>query len=117
MMVVKGIEFFCDKVLSRNCPMDCSSRVFYNMGTEGVPFKWEMQPGTPKHPPKEDTMQPLIPPPALLSLGLPKPRINNEEPKASMKTRLMFWKHSKKRHKMKKAQAGSKRSNGFELWW
>ncbi|KAF4352948.1 hypothetical protein F8388_008369 [Cannabis sativa] len=41
----------------------------------GIPFEWEMQPGTPKDPPKEEALPPLSPPPAVLSLGLPKPCI------------------------------------------
>ncbi|KDO43865.1 hypothetical protein CISIN_1g039989mg, partial [Citrus sinensis] len=68
--------------------------------TEGVPFKWEMQPGKPKEPPKEDIIPPLSPPPAVLSLGLPKPAI--EEPPSNNKAsilksiKLMFWKQNRK---------------------
>ncbi|TXG60969.1 hypothetical protein EZV62_012332 [Acer yangbiense] len=93
--VLEGQELFFNKVLSRNSSNGCSSRILYYRSAEGVPFKWEMQPGTPKDPPTEDILPPLSPPPAVLSLGLPKPCISIEEPKASMRTKLMFWKHNK----------------------
>lgn len=60
----------------------CSSRVYYyRNATEGIPFQWEMQPGMAKDPPREEAIPPLSPPPAILSLGLPKPCIN-EDPTA-----------------------------------
>ena len=68
-----------------------------------MPFQWEMQPGTPKDPPKEEILPPLSPPPAVLSIGLPKPCIHDvEEPKISIKSRLKFWKHIKKIQEIKK---------------
>lgn len=58
---------------SRTSSMSCSSRLYYRT-TEGVPFQWEMQPGTPKDPSLIEAVPPPIsPPPAVLSLGLPKP--------------------------------------------
>ncbi|KAI9072923.1 hypothetical protein K1719_011542 [Acacia pycnantha] len=60
-------------VLGRNSSVGCSSRIFYYYASgEGVPFNWEMKPGIAKDPPKEE-LPPLSPPPALVSLGLPKP--------------------------------------------
>ncbi|KAI4344413.1 hypothetical protein L6164_011644 [Bauhinia variegata] len=82
------------KFLDKSLSVGCSSRVsYYRSGDEGVPFKWEMQPGKAKEPPKEEMLPPLSPPPALLSLGLPKPCI--QEPKPSMRSRLIkFWNKS-----------------------
>ncbi|KAF2309454.1 hypothetical protein GH714_002692 [Hevea brasiliensis] len=97
--VLHGDEFFFNRVISRNPSVGCSSRVFYyRSGAEGVPFQWEMQPGTPKDPPKEEIIPPLSPPPAVLSLGLPKPciGIDQEPSKFSLRSRLKFWKHIKK---------------------
>lgn len=60
---------------SRNSSMSRSSRFYYRRTTEGVPFQWEMQPGTPKsNPPLTEVIPPPIsPPPAVLSLGFSKP--------------------------------------------
>ncbi|KAJ4709315.1 putative OSBP(Oxysterol binding protein)-related protein 4B [Melia azedarach] len=95
--LLDGEECFFNKVLSRDSSVGYSSRILYYRSAEGVPFKWEMQPGTPKDPPKEDILPPLSPPPAILSLGLPKPCINIEEPKFSMRSKLKFWKHNYKK--------------------
>ncbi|CAL1415098.1 unnamed protein product [Linum trigynum] len=82
--VLHGDETFYNRVISRDsstssvrCP---SGRVFYyRSAAEGVPFNWETQPGTPKNnPPKEESIPPITPPPAVLSLSLPKPSINHQ---------------------------------------
>ncbi|KAK7329783.1 hypothetical protein VNO77_23962 [Canavalia gladiata] len=89
------------KILSRRSSMECSSRISYYRSGEGVPFKWEMQPGIAKEQPEEE-LPPLTPPPALLSLGLPKPCI--PEPKPSNRSWLLFWKKKVKFGKTNKAQ-------------
>ncbi|XP_031286138.1 uncharacterized protein LOC116144853 [Pistacia vera] len=113
-LVLEGEDCFFNRVLSKDSSVGCSSRILYYRSPEGVPFKWEMQPGTPKDPPKEDVLPPLSPPPAVLSLGYPKPCINvDEPPRVSIRSRLMFWKHSKKsqgsnnNNKKKKVQAAN----------
>ncbi|KAB1204255.1 hypothetical protein CJ030_MR8G016434 [Morella rubra] len=100
--LLQGDEFF-HKMLSRNSSVGCSSRIYYRC-PEGVPFQWEMQPGTPKHPQKEDVMPPLSPPPAVLSLGLPKPCI--EQPKAQTWPRLRFWNKTRKAKKERMSRQG-----------
>nr|KYP57470.1 hypothetical protein KK1_003734 [Cajanus cajan] len=90
------------KILSRRTSLGCSSRLSYYRSGEGVPFKWERQPGIAKERPKED-LPPLSPPPALLSMGLPKPCI--PEPKPSTRSRLRFWKKRVKRGKSKKSSS------------
>ncbi|CAK7337572.1 unnamed protein product [Dovyalis caffra] len=109
--VLQGDNFFFNRVISRNSSAGCSSRIFYYRSAEGVPFKWEMQPGTPKDPPKEEIIPPLSPPPAVLSLGLPKPCIDIEEQKFSMRSRFKFWKHTKKNKRNKKSQQRSEGNN------
>ncbi|KAM6552747.1 hypothetical protein CsatB_013509 [Cannabis sativa] len=95
--------------LSRNSSVGCSSRIYYyrSTGTGGIPFEWEMQPGTPKDPPKEEALPPLSPPPAVLSLGLPKPciihNIQDQPSNPNRRRRLVvlrFWKknNNKKNH-------------------
>ncbi|KAM7268289.1 hypothetical protein ACFE04_010455 [Oxalis oulophora] len=101
---------------NRSSSIGCSSRIsYYCMNTndnEGgaVPFKWEMQPGTPKSVQRNDVdeafLPPLSPPPALRGVGLlPTPNINNihEKPhKPSLSKRVvLFWKRDKKNKKKK----------------
>ncbi|XP_041021875.1 uncharacterized protein LOC121263137 [Juglans microcarpa x Juglans regia] len=95
---LQGDEFF-QKILSRNSSTGYSSSIYYHRSTEGVPFEWEMQPGTPKVLPKDEVIPPLSPPPAVLSLGLPKPCI--QQPKAQTRPKLGFW-NKNKNHKESK---------------
>ncbi|GLT97512.1 hypothetical protein SLE2022_150710 [Rubroshorea leprosula] len=108
--LMKGDDFFSNRILSRNSSVGRSSRIYYR-SPEGVPFNWEMQPGTPKDPPKEDNLPTLSPPPAMLSLGLPKPCITIEEPKPPKLLRFMFWKRREKGDRGKKLQPGPKASS------
>ncbi|GMJ15591.1 hypothetical protein HRI_005228300 [Hibiscus trionum] len=110
-------EEFFNRIISRTSSIGCSSRIYYYRSSEGIPFNWEMQPGTPKEPRKEDTLPPLSPPPAVLSLGLPKPRIDvADEPKPSKLRVFKFWKHGKRKHgKSKKLdQADHKYCSSYE---
>ncbi|KAK7291883.1 hypothetical protein RIF29_07396 [Crotalaria pallida] len=91
------------KILARKSSLGCSSRISYYRSGEGVPFNWEMQPGIAKEPTKEE-LPPLTPPPALLSLGLPKPCFDLDHPKPSSRSRLRFWNKKAKRGKGKKPQ-------------
>ncbi|XVE71828.1 hypothetical protein DITRI_Ditri10aG0183000 [Diplodiscus trichospermus] len=105
--VIQGEELLLNRIISRNSSFGCSSRIYYYRSSEGIPFDWEMQPGTPKEPQKEDILPPLSPPPAVLSVGLPKPCINMEEPKPLKLRAFMFWKQGKKKQGNKKLdQAG-----------
>ncbi|XVE79989.1 hypothetical protein DITRI_Ditri14bG0102400 [Diplodiscus trichospermus] len=113
--VIQGDEMFFNRIISKNPSVGCSSRIYYYRNSEGIPFNWEMQPGTPKEPHKEDNiLPPISPPPAVLSLGLPKPCIKIEEPKPSMKLRFKFWKQGKKKHGNKKLEYQA-RSRGNNL--
>ncbi|EXB54756.1 hypothetical protein L484_012856 [Morus notabilis] len=91
-------QFSFNKMITRNSSVGaCSSRIYYYRSAgEGIPFQWEMQPGTPKDLPKEEAIPPLSPPPAILSLGLPKPCINFEEPKPRSRSKLKFWRNNSK---------------------
>ncbi|CAN7071725.1 unnamed protein product [Brassica oleracea var. botrytis] len=69
---------------------------YYQRRSEGVPFKWEMQPGTPINTQTTEMIPPLSPPPAMLSLGFPKPSISVEESNHSVfpaKLKLRKWKY------------------------
>ncbi|KAJ6914167.1 hypothetical protein NC651_016429 [Populus alba x Populus x berolinensis] len=111
--VLQGDNFFFNRVISRDSSVGFSSRRLYYRSAEGVPFKWEMQPGTPKDPSKEDIIPPIRPPPALLGIGLPTPCIDIKEPKTSMRSRFRFWfwKHIKKNKRNEKPNHGSQGSD------
>ncbi|KAL3575110.1 hypothetical protein D5086_023211 [Populus alba] len=94
------------ELFSRDSSVGFSSRRLYYRSAEGVPFKWEMQPGTPKDPSKEEIIPPIRPPPALLGIGLPKPCIDIKEPKTSMRSRFRklsrIFESASARHSMQK---------------
>ncbi|XP_054820360.1 uncharacterized protein LOC129319345 [Prosopis cineraria] len=93
------------KILTRNSSVGCSSRIFYYYGSgEGVPFNWEMKPGIAKDPPKEE-LPPLSPPPALVSLALPKPSIHgNPKPSTAWsRLRRRLWKRITKASQKKRS--------------
>ncbi|KAL3745988.1 hypothetical protein ACJRO7_015002 [Eucalyptus globulus] len=95
--VLRGDKVFSQRVLSRNSSVDHSFRVCYDRRPEGVPFQWEMQPGTPKNLPEEHDLPPLSPPPAVVSSGLPRPCIGCEDltKEPSGWSKLKFWKKIK----------------------
>lgn len=90
-----------------------SSRVFYR-SNEGVPFRWEMEPGTAKKPQEEETIPPICPSPLMQSLGLPLPNLDHPiEP--PLKTSSKLWrlremeKKRFKNHIIKKVHVFSKK--------
>lgn len=93
--------------ISRNSSLGVSSRIFYYYHhrslDDGVPFKWEMQPGIPINPPPEEIVPPITPPPAFRSLGLPKPSISvvgesNNRSLFPANLKLWRWKNLRKRY-------------------
>lgn len=57
-----------------------------------IPFTWETQPGTPKRAPENDIIPPPSPPPAVQSLGLPLPKLNDSGERPESKwSRAHFW--------------------------
>ncbi|MCD9638740.1 hypothetical protein HAX54_022879 [Datura stramonium] len=77
-MQMSGEALFVSKILSRMSSVDHSSHSYYR-STEGIPFKWEMQPGTPIHTPQNEVIPPPSPPPMIQSLALPKPCIPHHQ--------------------------------------
>lgn len=95
--VLKGEEFSISKILARESSVGQSSRIYYqNTTNEGVPFKWEMQPGTPKNPPRVEIIPPPTPPPAVQSLALPLPKLVDGHSKDMMSWRFWSWKRLSK---------------------
>jgi len=97
-------EIESNKILSRRSSVGCSSRISYYRSGEGVPFKWEMQPGIAKESSTKEVLPPLTPPPKILSLGLPKPSILDPKKPASTMSKLKFWKKRVVKIKSKKPQ-------------
>ncbi|XP_021723728.1 uncharacterized protein LOC110691102 [Chenopodium quinoa] len=87
------------KILGRQSTVgSCSSRLYYGRPPEGKAFVWEAQPGKPITPPPDDILPPLSPPPAVLSMNLPKPYfdVEDDEPKAKKWTSAWLVKKLKK---------------------
>lgn len=110
--VLQGDKFFFNRIISReSSSVGCSSRIYYR-SAEGVPFKWEMQPGKSKNPPGKEVVPPIRAPPAVLSLGLPKPCIDQHKVSTGSRvSRVWFWKKSKRNQPSKKVKGGSKKNN------
>lgn len=66
---IKENDKFFSRLLSKETSAaNASCRVLYYGGASGaVPFTWESQPGTPKHPLSEASLPPLTPPPSYYS--------------------------------------------------
>ncbi|KAK4415309.1 hypothetical protein Salat_2638200 [Sesamum alatum] len=78
--VLQGDGYCISRILARESSVGQSSRIFYR-SAEGIPFKWEMLPGTPKNPQEQDVIPPLSPSPIMQSLGLPLPNLDHDESK------------------------------------
>lgn len=102
--VLKGEEFSVSKILSRESSVGQSSRIYYqNTTNEGVPFKWEMQPGTPLNPPRVEVIPPPTPPPAVQSLALPLPKVvDQDNSKNLLFWRFWSWKRLSKKFRLQK---------------
>lgn len=62
-----------------------------------MPFEWEREPGTPKELPQATApLPPLSPPPAVLSLSLPKPCMEDSEDEKAFSVRSRLKKLIKK---------------------
>ncbi|KAM7477932.1 hypothetical protein LguiA_026145 [Lonicera macranthoides] len=97
--VLEGNDgFYFNKILSRDSSIGQSSHIYYR-DTEGVPFKWEKQPGTPKNPPQKELIPPPVPPPAVQSLGLPRPCLDQVKDSKFSRSRIWFWKKRKEKEK------------------
>ncbi|OMP11324.1 hypothetical protein COLO4_03891 [Corchorus olitorius] len=65
---IKQDNKFFSRLMSKETSMANSScRVYYGGASGAVPFMWESQPGTPKHPSSDTTLPPLTPPPSYYS--------------------------------------------------
>ncbi|XP_071909036.1 uncharacterized protein [Coffea arabica] len=90
--VLQSDGVYFNRILSRESSVGQSSRIYYRR-PEGVPFRWEMQPGTPKNLPEDEELPPLSPPPLVQSLGLPKPCV--DQPKHPDHSKIWFWRKIK----------------------
>ncbi|KAF6171346.1 hypothetical protein GIB67_035736 [Kingdonia uniflora] len=82
---------------------------------EGVPFKWESQPGKPINP-QVKSFPPLSPPPAVQNLFIPPSPCNNNMKGSTWSSTVRFWKKSKKNQHRKKNHAGKdENDSAFDL--
>ncbi|KAL0339960.1 UNVERIFIED_CONTAM: hypothetical protein Sradi_4512800 [Sesamum radiatum] len=88
--VLQGDGYCIGRILARESSVGQSSRIFYR-SAEGIPFKWEMQPGTPKNPQEQDVIPPLSPSPLMQSLGLPLPNLDHDEAKETTAKTSRIW--------------------------
>ncbi|KAK9130142.1 hypothetical protein Sjap_010629 [Stephania japonica] len=101
--LLQGDEVFFNKLISRDSSLGLSSR-FYFRAPNGIPFKWELHPGTPIRPcaTTADLLPPLSPPPAALAPqsfgGVANRRSSNLIAKI-----IWFW-NKKKRSNLKTSQ-------------
>ncbi|QCD98690.1 hypothetical protein DEO72_LG6g3412 [Vigna unguiculata] len=66
--ITKDDRFFSRLMAKEATTPNSSSRIFYYGETSvAVPFTWEAQPGTPKHPLSHTSLPPLTPPPSYFS--------------------------------------------------
>ncbi|KAK7379436.1 hypothetical protein VNO80_04896 [Phaseolus coccineus] len=66
--ITKDDRFFSRLMAKEATTPNSSSRILYYGETSvAVPFTWEAQPGTPKHPLSEISLPPLTPPPSYFS--------------------------------------------------
>lgn len=89
-----------NKIISRASSVGLSSRVYYRNSKGAVPFKWEMQPGKAKNPPRKDVIPPPSPPPAVQNRWLAKHnRLPNPQSfkESSSLSKLRFWKKRSKK--------------------
>ncbi|KAJ0031384.1 hypothetical protein Pint_14115 [Pistacia integerrima] len=111
--VLQGDENFLNKILSRNSSIGNSFAVslYYPKTIGEVPFKWETMPGTPRNPNTNEEIisessEPVKPPPAIESSGLPEPSFNLKQ-EISCQPKSCFWRKSPKKKKKKIHQVDS----------
>lgn len=100
-------DFFLSRILSGvSAAEHFSGPLHGEISPAGIPFGWEMHPGTPKAAPESELIPPPSPPPAVQSLALPQPKAGagREKAKNSALKKAWFWirrygktKESKKR--------------------
>ncbi|KAL6977749.1 hypothetical protein U1Q18_026538 [Sarracenia purpurea var. burkii] len=84
---------YCNKDVTRNSSgSDQPSCFYYRRNTEGVPFKWEKQPGKSKVPQEDEAILPPTPPPAVQSRILPRPCIDLQPEHGPIRSTVWFWK-------------------------
>ncbi|KAF3330430.1 hypothetical protein FCM35_KLT03784 [Carex littledalei] len=65
--ISKEDKFYSRLLTKESSVANPSFRVYYGGASSAVPFLWESQPGTPKHPMYDATLPPLTPPPSYFS--------------------------------------------------
>lgn len=98
-------EFF-KKFITKESSVGFSYRMYYR-DAEGIPFQWEMLPGKPKNARVDELIPPLSPPPAVQSLGLPRPNIAQIQSLTRRNKSWFFWKKRKKHQQCKRLESSN----------
>ncbi|GKU91276.1 hypothetical protein SLEP1_g5175 [Rubroshorea leprosula] len=82
---IKQDDKFFSRLMSKEASTaNSSARVYYGGASGAVPFLWELQPGTPKHPSAHTTLPPLTPPPSYYCNPKSKSIQNNKNRKTNL---------------------------------
>lgn len=100
----------------RDSSVDTASFRYYSVTAGAVPFHWEVEPGTPKHPDPDDSpiLVPLAPPPSWLKLEVEEELERSpdlEKPPGIIKSILPRLKLKKMKSKYSLARLASSPSN------
>ncbi|KAL5569604.1 hypothetical protein UlMin_026179 [Ulmus minor] len=76
---IKQDNKFFSRLLSKETSIANSScRVYYGEAAGAIPFRWESQPGTPKHASSGTSIPPLTPPPSYISKSSSNSKSNSK---------------------------------------
>lgn len=87
-------DFFLSRILSGvSAAEHFSGPLHGEISPAGIPFGWEMHPGTPKAAAESELIPPPTPPPAVQSLGLPQSKAGagRDKAKKSALKKAWFW--------------------------
>ncbi|KAI4306528.1 hypothetical protein L6164_029798 [Bauhinia variegata] len=115
---IKQDDRFFSRLMSKETSMaNASSRVmYYGESSVAVPFVWESQPGTPKHPLSETSLPPLTPPPSYYSNS--KSRTKSSNSKSNLLSAILpLFSCSRKAHVSPSSSRSSSSSSSTSSSW
>ncbi|XP_021824775.1 vitellogenin-A2 [Prunus avium] len=94
---------------------NASCRVYYGEAAGAIPFMWESQPGTPKHPSSQSSLPPLTPPPSY-STTQPNPKRTHKITSKSKFLDTIFPRLRSSRKMLKPPPSLSSASSSSSSW-
>ncbi|CAJ1971082.1 unnamed protein product [Sphenostylis stenocarpa] len=116
---IKEDDRFFSRLMSKETSKaNSSSRVFYYGETSiAVPFTWEAQPGTPKHPSSQTSLPPLTPPPSYYSNSKSSSKRTNSKANIFSCIWPRFMTRSRKDHGSPTSSRSSSSSSSSSSSW